>query len=90
MVREKGSPANENQDITSLYKDLILFNDNVNSFDFVIDTLMEICDHELEQAEQCAMIAHYKGKCAVKSGPFDELKPKNDEMSRRGLTVDIE
>jgi ATP-dependent Clp protease adaptor protein ClpS len=89
MIREKSKPADNPSGLISDGKELILFNDDVNSFDFVIETLIEVCDHEMEQAEQCALIAHYKGKCVVKSGSFEELKPKSEEMSRRGLTVEI-
>ena len=55
---------------------IILFNDDVNTFDFVIDSLIEVCDHTAEQAEQCALLVHYKGKCAVKTGEYNELKKK--------------
>lgn len=71
-------------------KNLVLYNDDVNTFDFVIQSLIEVCNHEPTQAEQCALIAHYTGKCAVKSGDYDEIKPPCDEMSLRGLTVAIE
>jgi ATP-dependent Clp protease adaptor protein ClpS len=90
MVREKLKPLGEHDEDAALGKELILFNDEVNSFDFVIETLIDICDHDQCQAEQCAMIAHYKGKCSVKNGSFTDLKPRHDEMSRRGLTVTIE
>ena len=90
MVHEKLNPlSSQNQD-SALGKELILFNDDINSFEFVIESLIDICEHDPMQAEQCAMIAHYKGKCPVKTGSFSELKPKLDEMSRRGLTVTIE
>jgi ATP-dependent Clp protease adaptor protein ClpS len=52
---------------------LVLFNDDVHSFDFVIEALMEVCGHELLQAEQCTVLVHYKGKCAVKNGTWEEL-----------------
>ncbi len=70
-------------------KNLVLFNDDVNTFDWVIKSLIEVCAHEPEQAEQCAMIAHMKGKCAVKSGGFEELKLLKQEMTNRELTVEI-
>ena len=54
---------------------LILLNDDVNTFDYVIDCLMKVCEHTYEQAESCAYITHYKGRCSVKSGSFDELQP---------------
>ena len=69
--------------------ELILFNDDVNTFDFVIETLIDVCGHEANQAEQCALIVHYNGKCAVKSGSFEELKPAHTEMTNRKLSVTI-
>jgi ATP-dependent Clp protease adaptor protein ClpS len=67
--------------------ELILFNDDVNSFDFVIDSLIEVCDHDPEQAEQCATIAHFKGKCGIKSGTLSELTPMNNELNSRGIST---
>jgi len=69
---------------------LILFNDEVNSFDFVIDVLCTVCDHTEEQAEQCAWITHYKGKCQVLSGSYEELSVKATLMGDVGLTVEIQ
>ncbi len=89
MVKEKIHPSNKNDEVLSDIKELILFNDDFNTFDFVIATLIDICDHEPEQAEQCAMIVHYKGKCSVKSGNYYDLKPIYTEMSNRNLTVEI-
>lgn len=71
-------------------KSLLLINDDVNTFEYVIRTLMEVCEHRREQAETCAWITHYKGKCAIKHGSFDELKPYYDAMLERHLTVKIE
>lgn len=68
---------------------LILFNDDFNTFDFVIETLMEVCDHSAEQAYQCALIAHYKGKCEVKKGLKEDLKNRGSIMIKKGLTVEI-
>lgn len=68
---------------------IVLYNDDVNTFDDVIEALIEICDHKLEQAQQCAMITHYKGKCEVLSGSIDELRPKCDALQRRGLSAEI-
>jgi ATP-dependent Clp protease adaptor protein ClpS len=89
MVKEKIKPAGENIEQYTDVKDLILFNDDVNTFDFVIESLIEVCEHDPVQAEQCALIAHFNGKCPVKSGSFDELKPYYDEMTSRELTVSI-
>lgn len=66
-----------------------MFNDDVNTFEFVIETLIEVCGHDALQAEQCALIAHFNGKCPVRSGSFEELKPMHDEMTNRDLTVSI-
>ncbi|MFH1296070.1 MAG: ATP-dependent Clp protease adaptor ClpS [Bacteroidota bacterium] len=90
MVKEKVKPVEHQDNQIQHSNQLILFNDNVNSFDFVIETLVDVCLHDPMQAEQCAWTAHYKGKCAVKEGIFPELKPMHDEMSHRGLTVSIE
>ncbi|PKP29139.1 MAG: hypothetical protein CVU01_01455 [Bacteroidetes bacterium HGW-Bacteroidetes-18] len=69
--------------------EIILFNDDVNTFDFVIDCLIEICDHTAEQAGQCALLVHYKGKCAVKTGEYDELRPRCTQLLTRGLSAEI-
>ena len=70
-------------------KRLIVFNDDVNTFDHVIDTLIDVCGHSAEQAEQCTMIIHYKGKCAVKTGTFDELAPMKNDICRRGISASV-
>ena len=69
---------------------LIVWNDEVNSFDWVITTLIEICGHSVEQAEQCAMIIHTKGKYAVKDGSYDFLKPMCDAITERGIGATVE
>jgi ATP-dependent Clp protease adaptor protein ClpS len=71
-------------------KDLILYNDDVNTFQHVIESLIEICDHQAEQAEQCAYIVHYVGKCSVKRGEFKKLKPLCVALLDRGLSATIE
>ena len=71
-------------------REIVLHNDDVNTFDHVILSLMEICDHDPIQAEQCAMIVHYNGKCSVKRGTFDQLEPKCTALLDRGLSADIE
>lgn len=76
--------------ISEKEKNLILHNDDYNTFDFVIDTLVDVCDHEYPQAEQCALITHFKGKCDVKSADYEVLKPLKVELQNRGLTVSIE
>ncbi len=66
-------------------KNLIVFNDDFNTFDHVITTLMKVCKHSAEQAEQCAFIIHYNGKCSVKEGHFDELKPMQEAICEAGI-----
>ncbi len=89
MVKEKVKPFDKESVSENELKKLILFNDDFNTFEFVIKILIELCDHDEIQAEQCALITHYKGKCEIKSGTFTELKPINDEMLYRRLTVEI-
>jgi ATP-dependent Clp protease adaptor protein ClpS len=69
---------------------LIVWNDEVNSFEWVIQTLVEVCKHSTEQAEQCAMIIHTQGKYAVKRGSYEELKPMCDAITDRGIGATIE
>jgi ATP-dependent Clp protease adaptor protein ClpS len=69
---------------------LIVWNDEVNTFEWVIDTLIEICGHTQEQAEQCAMIIHTKGKYAVKEGSYETLKPMCDSITDRGIGATVE
>lgn len=69
--------------------EIILYNDDVNTFDHVIDTLIKVCKHTSEQAEQCAILVHYKGKCTVKTGSFDELKPQCTKLLEAGLSAEI-
>ena len=69
--------------------EIVLFNDDVHTFDYVIDSLIEICEHTLEQAEQCTYLVHYKGKCSVKTGEYDELKPRCTRLLQKGLSAEI-
>src|SRR5438477_8134360 len=69
---------------------LIVWNDNVNTFDWVIETLMEVCGHTEEQAEQSAFIIHYHGKYAVKQGDYETLKPMREAIIDRGINATIE
>ncbi len=88
-IEEKRSFSAELEEKQDVLKSLILYNDEVNTFDFVISTLIEVCEHEPLQAENCAWITHYRGKCNVKKGPLDDLKPRYNEMTNRMLTVEI-
>ncbi len=89
MASEKTKSTVKNKTTKESTRELVLFNDDFNTFDFVIETLIELCDHDPIQAEQCAFMVHFKGKCAVKSGAFRELKPIQQEMLNRSLTASI-
>ncbi|UNZ00437.1 ATP-dependent Clp protease adaptor ClpS [Zhouia spongiae] len=69
--------------------EIVLYNDDVNTFDHVIETLVYACDHTPEQAEQCSIIVHYKGKCTVKTGDYDDLKPRCSKLLDAGLSAEI-
>jgi ATP-dependent Clp protease adaptor protein ClpS len=69
---------------------IVLYNDDLNTFDHVIHCLVNICDHEPIQAEQCAWIVHLNGKCAVKTGVFEELEPMCLQLLNKGLSVKVE
>ncbi|MFW6327458.1 MAG: ATP-dependent Clp protease adaptor ClpS [Bacteroidota bacterium] len=69
---------------------LVLHNDDHHTFDYVIDALIEVCDHDLEQAEQCTFMVHYKGKCDVKKGSKTFLRPMRQGLIDRGLNATIE
>lgn len=71
-------------------KSIVLYNDNHNTFDWVINSLINVCDHHPEQATQCSYIVHYKGKCSVKEGSLDKLKPMKEALIDRGLNATIE
>jgi ATP-dependent Clp protease adaptor protein ClpS len=77
------------EDLIGTYN-IILYNDDVNTFDWVIDSLVDLCDHTPEQAEQCALLVHYKGKCQVKSGSYNDLKPICEALLDRGLSAKLE
>lgn len=71
-------------------KDLIVFNDDYNTFDHVIDSLIKVCKHDPIQAEQCTFIVHYNGKCQVKRGDWDTLEPMCTALLDRGITAEIQ
>ncbi|KAF2519167.1 ATP-dependent Clp protease adaptor ClpS [Flavobacterium salilacus subsp. salilacus] len=77
------------EESVSLNNEIVLYNDEVNTFDHVIDTLIKVCDHTAEQAEQCSIIVHYKGKCTVKTGTYDDLKPQCTQLLEAGLSAEI-
>ena len=69
---------------------LFVWNDEVNTFEWVIETLIEVCSHTYEQAEQCSYFIHYRGKYAVMQGSYDELKPLCDAITERGISATVE
>jgi ATP-dependent Clp protease adaptor protein ClpS len=77
------------EELIGINNEIVLFNDYVNTFDHVIDTLIRVCQHSSEQAEQCAILVHYKGKCTVKTGSFEELKPQCTQLLDAGLSAEI-
>jgi len=88
-MTEKFSPKQKRQNNESELNKIILFNDDVNTFDYVINLLMRYCKHNLYQAEQCAMLTHYKGKSVIKKGTFSELEPIASTLLEKGLSVEI-
>ena len=69
---------------------LVLHNDSINTFDYVMETLVEVCDHSMTQAEQCATITHYKGKCEVRTGTFIEMKELRFQLISKGLKASVD
>ena len=90
MIKEKKKASSQETVEESLTNQLILYNDDYHTFDFVIESLMEVCGHDAVTAEQCTMIIHYKGKCDVKSGSQEVLRPLRNELDNRGLIATIE
>lgn len=70
-------------------KDLVVFNDDFNTFDHVIETLIRVCKHTHEQAEQCTLLIHHKGKCTVRTGSFEELDPMREAICEVGIDAKI-
>jgi ATP-dependent Clp protease adaptor protein ClpS len=91
------SPSVQEQELVDLLeaiettevKDLVVFNDDFNTFDHVIETLVRICKHTLEQAEQCTWLIHHKGKCTVRTGAFEELDPMREAICEEGIDAKI-
>lgn len=95
MFRNVGTQTIEkvDTDVITLYEkpyQIVVWNDEVNTFDWVIETLIKVCAHTEEQAEQCAMLIHTQGKYAVKNGSYDDLKPQCDAITERGINATIE
>ena len=90
MIKEISEPVERRKINPKKENHLVLYNDDVNTFEFVIETLIEICQHTPEQAEQCAFIVHFKGKCTVKSGSENKLEGLCTALCDRGLSAVIE
>ena len=88
--KEKDLPVDVLDEEVKEENQLIVFNDDVNTFDFVIESLIKICNHEQIQAEQCTFIIHYNGKCSVKQGSYNKLRPMCEALLDRGLSALID
>lgn len=88
-TKEKVLEQVDVEELLSNENEIILYNDDVNTFDHVIDTLVRVCKHEPLQAEQCALLVHYKGQCGVKSGAMKELVPICSALLDAGLSAEI-
>jgi len=77
------------EEAVSNNNEIVLYNDDVNTFDHVIETLIRVCSHTAEQAEQCSLLVHYKGKCTVKTGDLKDLKPQCSQLQDAGLSAEI-
>jgi ATP-dependent Clp protease adaptor protein ClpS len=77
------------EEAIGINNEIVLHNDDVNTFDHVIETLIRVCKHDAIQAEQCALLVHYKGKCTVKTGTLEELKPQCTALLDAGLSAEI-
>lgn len=88
-TKEKSSEELLLKEEVKTQNEIVLYNDEVNTFDHVIETLIHACDHTAEQAEQCSLLVHYKGKCTVKTGLYDDLKPRCSMLLEAGLSAEI-
>jgi ATP-dependent Clp protease adaptor protein ClpS len=89
-MKEKTLHRGKNQKSESVKYTLILYNDEINTFDYVIKSLVEICGHDSVQAEQCALIVHLKGSCEIKIGTKEELQPMSLSLNAKGLNSMVE
>ena len=89
-TQEKHKFQNDSFTETSKNRFLVLHNDDVHTFDYVIEALIDICEHDTLQAEQCTMIIHFKGKCSIKGGTFDQLKTMKERFIKKELNATIE
>lgn len=89
MVKERTTPGEQSREDVGSERLLILYNDDHNSFDHVIQSLVEVCGHDEIQAEQCAVIAHFRGKCDIRRGSIGLLSAMQASLQGRDLTVEI-
>ncbi len=89
-MQENFAPKHKDESKEKELSKIVLYNDDVNTFDFVIEMLMIYCEHNINQAEQCAMLTHYKGKSIVKKGTYKKLEPIASALLDKGLSVEIE
>jgi ATP-dependent Clp protease adaptor protein ClpS len=88
-TKEKASEELLLEEEVLTQNEIVLYNDEVNTFDHVINTLIHACEHTSEQAEQCSLLVHYKGKCTVKTGEYADLKPRCSILLDAGLSAEI-
>ncbi|CAN5379146.1 hypothetical protein BH11BAC1_BH11BAC1_17380 [soil metagenome] len=86
----QNAPVITEEIVEARLRNLVLYNDDHNTFEFVIESLIEVCKHEALQAEQCTYIVHYNGKCSVKNGSYTDLNPMRVALCDRGLSAIIE
>ena len=88
-MKKSQDPTSKASSSSVKVKSLFLINDDFNSFDYVVDCLTAICDHEIIQAEQCALLTHYKGSCEIVMGEIADLEPLREDLALYGLNVEI-
>ena len=88
-IKEKVAEKVSSKEAVGINNEIVIFNDDVNTFDHVIETLIKVCSHSSEQAEQCSLIIHYVGKCTVKTGTLKELVPQCSQLLEAGLSAEI-
>ncbi|MEC8829768.1 MAG: ATP-dependent Clp protease adaptor ClpS [Bacteroidota bacterium] len=88
-TKEKIKEVAKVSQVDDNFNEIVLFNDDINTFDHVIETLVASCDHSYVQAEQCSILVHYKGKCTVKTGPYSDLEPRCSKLLQAGLSAEI-
>ena len=88
-TKEKVKEVAKVSQVDDNFNEIVLFNDDINTFDHVIETLVTTCNHSYVQAEQCSILVHYKGKCTVKTGPYSDLEPRCSKLLQAGLSAEI-